>query len=210
MTAVANVVFDIGNVLIRWDPKLLYSRFFPEPAMRDWFLSEICSTSWNLEMDRGLPFAQGVAERVARHPEWAEPIRAWDERWHEMVPGAIDGTVAILESLREAGVPTFSITNFSTEKFAECLARFPFLTGFRDTVVSAHEKLVKPDPAIYRLFVERNDLDPATCLFVDDVPENVLGARSIGMKAVVFTSPSRFAADLVAHGVTAAEVARRA
>lgn len=202
MTAVTNVVFDIGNVLIRWDPTLLYSRLFPDTARRDWFLREICSPAWNLEMDRGQPFAEGIAERVARHPEWAEEIRAWDEHWHEMVPGAVDGTVSILEALREAGVPTFAITNFSAEKFAECLDRFPFLRGFRDTVVSAHEGLVKPDPAIYRVFLDRNDLDPASCLFVDDVPENVLGARSVGMNAVPFTSPGRFAADLAAHGIS--------
>lgn len=201
MTAVTNVVFDIGNVLIRWDPKLLYSRLIPDTAERDWFLTEVCSSDWNLEMDRGLPFAQSIAERTARHPEWASEIRAWDLHWHEMVPGAIDGTVAILEALREAGVPTWAITNFSTEKFAECLERFPFLRGFRDTVVSAHEKLVKPDPAIYRILLDRNDLDPATCLFVDDNPDNVVGARSVGMKAVAFTSPARFAADLAAHGI---------
>lgn len=202
MSSVVNVVFDIGNVLIRWDPDRLYARLFPDAAERRWFLSEICSPDWNLEMDRGLPFAEGIAARVARHPEWAREIRAWDECWHEMVPGAIEGSVAILEHLRKKGVPTFSITNFSAEKYAECLERFPFLGGFRDTVVSAHERLVKPDPAIYRVLVERNRLDPATCLFVDDVPENVLGARAVGMKAVQFTSPERFAADLLAHGVT--------
>ena len=203
MSRVVNVVFDIGNVLIRWDPDRLYTRLFPDAARRRWFLSEICSPDWNLEMDRGLPFAEGIAARVALHPEWAREIRAWDECWHEMVPGAIEGSVAILESLRAKGVPTFAITNFSAEKFAECLARFPFLGGFRDTVVSAHEKLLKPDPAIYRVLLDRDDLDPATCLFVDDTPQNVLGARAVGMKAVRFTSPERFAADLVAHGIAA-------
>lgn len=202
MTAVTNVVFDIGNVLIRWNPEHLYERLFPDAERRAWFLREICSPAWNLEMDRGQPFAEGIAERVARHPEWADQIRAWDLNWHEMVPGAIDGTVAILESLREAGVPTWAITNFSAEKFAECLDRFPFLKGFRDTVVSAHEKLVKPDPAIYRVLLDRNDLDPADCLFVDDSLDNVLGARRVGMKAVHFTSPARFAADLADHGIS--------
>ncbi len=203
MSSVVNVVFDIGNVLIRWDPDRLYARLFPDAAKRRWFLAEVCSPDWNLEMDRGLPFAEGIAEKVARHPEWESEIRAWDERWHEMVPGAIDGTVAVLEHLRAKGVPTFAITNFSAEKFAECLERFPFLRGFRDTVVSAHEKLVKPDPAIYRVLLDRNDLDPATCLFVDDVPENVLGARGVGMNAVRFTSPERFVADLAVWGIAA-------
>lgn len=201
MTSVTTVVFDVGNVLIRWDPKRLYARLFPDPVQCDWFLAEICTPAWNLEMDRGQPFAEGIAECVARHPEWERQIRAWDEEWHEMVPGDIPGTVAILERLRALGVPDYAITNFSREKYAEARERFPFLKGFRDTVVSAHERLLKPDPAIYRVLTERNGLDPATCLFVDDVLENVEGARSIGMKAVVFTSPERFAADLAAHGI---------
>ncbi|NLH81699.1 MAG: HAD family phosphatase [Phyllobacteriaceae bacterium] len=202
MPSVANVVFDIGNVLIHWDPELLYARLLPDAAVRRRFLAEVCSPDWNREMDRGQPFAEGIAEGVARHPEWETEIRAWDEHWHEMVPGAIDGTVAILERLRACGVPTFAITNFSSEKYAECVVRFPFLAGFRDTVVSAHERLLKPDPAIYRVLLTRNRLDPATCLFVDDVAENVLGARGVGMNAVRFTSPEHFATDLVAHGVT--------
>jgi 2-haloacid dehalogenase len=204
MTAVTNVVFDIGRVLIQWEPRLLYSQIFPDPVERDRFLAEVCSDGWNRELDRGRPFAEGIADLVARHPRHETAIRAWDERWHEMVPGPVDGTVRLLEDLRRAGVPTWSITNFSAEKYAEAIRRFPFLTGFRDTVVSAHERLLKPDPAIYRVLVDRNRLDPATCLFIDDVEENVAGARSVGMKAVVFTSPEHLAADLAAHGLPVA------
>ncbi len=201
MSAVTNVVFDIGNVLIRWNPRRLYSELIPDPALREWFLGHVCSDDWNREQDRGRSFADGIAELVAEHPQWAREIRAWDARWHDMVPGAIDGSVHLLETLRAAGVPTWSITNFSNEKYPEALERFPFLTGFEDTVVSAHERLLKPDPAIYRILVERNGLDPAKCLFIDDIAANVLGARTIGMKAVIFTSPDRLAADLVAHGL---------
>lgn len=202
MSAVTTVVFDIGNVLIRWDPKRLYSRLFPDPVKRDWFLETICTDAWNVEMDRGRPFAEGIAELVARHPEWETEIRAWDEHWHEMVPGEIAGSVEILERVRALGIPDYAITNFSREKFAEAVARFPFLTRFRDTVVSAHERLLKPDPAIYRVLIDRNRLDPAACLFIDDSPKNVAGARAVGMQAVVFTSPEELAADLAAHGVS--------
>lgn len=204
MTAVTNVVFDIGNVLIHWDPKLLYADIFPDPVQRTWFLSEICTDDWNREFDRGRPFAEGIAELAARHPEWEGPIHAWDERWHEMVPGAIDGSVRLLETLRAAGVPTWAITNFSAEKFPQAVARFPFLAGFGDTVVSAHERLLKPDPAIYRVLLERNGLDPASCLFIDDLPANAEGARAVGMKAVTFTTPAQLAADLAAHGLPVA------
>lgn len=202
MPAVTNVVFDIGNVLIRWDPKLLYSRLFPDPAQRDRFLAEVCSEAWNRELDRGMSFADGIAELVARHPQWADQIHAWDLRWHEMVPGAVEGSVVILERLRAMGVATWAITNFSTEKYAEAVPRFPFLKGFRDTVVSAHERLLKPDAAIFRVLLDRNHLDPATCLFIDDIPENVAGARRVGMQAVAFTTPERLIEDLAAHGLT--------
>jgi len=198
---VTNVVFDIGRVLIQWDPTLLYSRLLPEPGRAAWFLATILPHEWNLELDRGTSFAEGIAERIAAHPEWEREIRAWDEHWHDMVPGAIDGTVALLEHLRAKGVPTFSITNFSREKYAEARERFPFLKGFRDTVVSSHEKLVKPDPAIYRVLLDRNGLTPETCLFVDDMPENVEAARALGMKAHRFVTPQAFAAELAAHGL---------
>ncbi len=204
MTAVTNVVFDIGNVLIRWNPDGLYQGLIPDAAKRKWFLAEVCTDAWNREFDRGRSFAAGVAERVALHPEWEAEIRAWDERWHEMVPGPIEGSVGLLEGLRAAGVPTWSITNFSREKYPEALARFPFLNGFRDTVVSAHEGLLKPDPAIYRVLIDRNGLDPWTCFFVDDLAENVAAARSVGMKGAVFTSPERLAVDLAALGLPVA------
>ncbi|MDK9695127.1 MAG: HAD family phosphatase [Siculibacillus sp.] len=201
MSGIRNVVFDLGNVLLRYDPRLLYDTFFPDPAERDRFLEEIVADDWNREMDRGHPFVLGIAERVALHPEWETEIRAWDERWHEMVPGLIEGTVAIHERLRARGVPLYAITNFSAEKYAEAVVRFPVLADFIDTVVSAHEKLLKPDPAIYRVLIERNRLDPATCLFIDDSPANVAGARAVGMAAVHFVTPDRLARDLAAHGL---------
>ncbi len=201
MPRITNVVFDFGNVLLRYDPRLLYATFFPDPAKRDWFIEEIVADAWNREMDRGRPFAEGIAERVALHPEWETEIRAWDERWHEMVPGLIDETVAIRDRLAARGVPLYAITNFSAEKYAAILDRYPTLGAFIDTVVSAHEKLLKPDPAIYRVLTERNGLDPTSCLFIDDVPANVEGARAIGMQAVHFVSPEQLARDLAAHGV---------
>ncbi|WP_333823706.1 HAD family hydrolase [Pinisolibacter sp.] len=201
MPRITNVVFDFGNVLLRYDPRLLYDTFFPDPAKRDWFIEEIVADAWNREMDRGRPFAEGIAERVALHPEWETEIRAWDERWHEMVPGLIEETVAIRDRLAARGVPLYAITNFSAEKYADVLVRYPTLGDFVDIVVSAHEKLLKPDPAIYRVLTERNGLDPASCLFIDDVPANVEGARAIGMQAVRFVSPEQLARDLAALGV---------
>lgn len=195
------VVFDVGNVLIQWDPRHLYSKLFPEPAEAERFLSEILPPEWNLEQDRGRSFAVAIEERLSVHPEHEEAIRAWDERWHEMVPGAIEGTVALLDELKDAGVPLYAITNFSAEKFPECIERFPFLgNSFRDTVVSAHEKLVKPDPRIYEVLLERNGLEAAQTVFVDDSPANITGARGVGMHAVHFTGPDALRLALRDHG----------
>jgi 2-haloacid dehalogenase len=195
------VVFDFGNVLIEWDPRHLYSKVFPDTARADHFLSEILPPAWNLEQDRGRSFADGIAEALARHPEYEDEIRAWDTRWHEMVPGPIEGSVALLGELKDAGVPLYAITNFSAEKYAECLVRFPFLAeSFRDTVVSAHEKLVKPDARIYDVLLTRNGLAPARTVFIDDSPANVASAREVGMHAIHFTGADTLRLALREHG----------
>ncbi|WP_349359353.1 HAD family phosphatase [Stappia sp.] len=195
------VVFDIGNVLIRWDPRHLYRKLFADEASLTHFLTHVCPPEFNLDFDRGRPFEEGIAERIALFPEHADAIRAWDTRWQEMVPGPISGSVALLEALRSAGVPLYAITNFSAPKFAECRHRFPFLdTAFWDVVVSAHEGVLKPEPAIYEILFTRNDLDPARTVFIDDSPANVAGARAAGMTALHFTDPDRLRADLQALG----------
>lgn len=195
------VVFDIGNVLIQWDPRLLYRSIFQNEADADRFLAEVLPPEWNLEQDRGRSFAEGIAEALARRPDHREEILAWDTRWHEMVPGEVPGSVAILTALKQAGVPLYAITNFSSEKFAECEDRFPFLAdSFIDVVVSAHERLVKPDPRIYQVLFSRNDLAPERTVFIDDSPANVAAARSVGMHVIHFTDAVSLKAALVEHG----------
>jgi 2-haloacid dehalogenase len=195
------VVFDVGNVLIRWDPRHLYRRLFEAEAEMERFLAEVCTDAWNIEQDRGRTWAAAIAERVALFPDRDALIRAYSERWQEMVPGEVEGTPAILEALRDGGVPLYAITNFSAEKFAESQARFAFLRGFRDVVVSAHERLLKPDPAIYRVLLERNGLDAARCLFIDDSEKNVRGAEAVGMRAHHFRDAATLAAELARLGL---------
>lgn len=190
------VVFDIGNVLIAWDPRHLYRKLFAEETEMDRFLAEVCTAGWNLEQDRGRGWDEAIAERVALFPQHEALIRAYSERWHEMVPGEVPGTVALLEALRAQGVALHAITNFSAAKFAEAQARFPFLRGFRDVVVSGTERLLKPDPAIYRLLLDRNGLLAGQCLFIDDSPANVEGARAVGMRAHHFTGAPALQAEL--------------
>ncbi len=198
---VDTVVWDVGNVLIRWDPRFLYRRLFATEAEMERFLAEICTDAWNVEQDRGRPWAEAIAERVALFPGHEAMIRAYSEGWHDMVPGAIEGTPAILDSLHAAGVPLYAITNFSAEKFVEAQARFAFLRGFRDVVVSAHERLLKPDPAIYRVLLERNGLEAARCLFIDDSEKNVRGAEAVGMRAHHFRDAPTLAAELARLGL---------
>lgn len=195
------VVFDVGNVLIRWDPRFLYAKLFPDPERMRWFMTHVVTAAWNLELDRGRPYAEAVADLVQQHPEWEAEIRAYDLRWHEMVSGEIAENVAMLEALRRHGVPDYAITNYSREKWAESLVRFPFLGGFRDVVVSGHELVVKPDPAIYRILLERNGLSPGDCVFIDDSAANIQAARQLGFATVHYGPDVNLTRELGRHGV---------
>ena len=196
-----NVVFDIGNILVQWEPRALYRKIFATEDEVSWFIDNVCTHEWNVEQDRGRSFADGVIELTRRFPEHAEAIAAYDLRWHETVLGAIDGSVAILEELEARGTPLYAITNFNQHKFRETLQRFPFLSAFRDIVVSGDERLLKPDAAIYRLLLERNGLEAASCVFIDDSERNVRGAEAVGMKAIHFTTPDALRAELATLGV---------
>ena len=193
---VDTVVFDVGNVLIRWDPRFLYRKLFDHAAAMERFLAEVCTDAWNIEQDRGRSWAEAIEERIALFPEHEALIRAYSERWHEMVPGPVEGTPDILDGLLAAGIPLYAITNFSTEKFAEARARFGFLNRFRDVVVSGEERLLKPDPAIYRTLLDRNGLEAGRRLFVDDSEKNVRGAEAVGMQAHHFRDAAGLAGAL--------------
>lgn len=193
------LVFDVGKVLIDWDPRFLYRKIFDDTAKMEWFLGEICHMTWIVEIDRGLPMAEAIAERISVYPDYAEEIRAFDERWMEMVPGSITGSVDILETLRRNRVPNYAITNFGAEKFEVARKSFPFLDGFDGIVVSGRERLIKPDAAIYRLLLDRYGLTASDCLFIDDSLKNVDGARAIGMQAHHFVSPGGLRAELRKH-----------
>lgn len=195
------VVFDVGNVLIRWDPRHLYRQLIPDEARLRWFMTNVCTAAWNIEQDRGRSWEDAVALLVSEHPEWEREIRAFDTRWHETVPGAIEDSVAVLAELKARGEKVYAITNFSREKWAECLIRFPFLQSFDGAVVSAHERLIKPDPAIFRVLLERYGLSAEACVFVDDSEKNVAAARSVGMQAVHFVEPINLRAELRGLGV---------
>lgn len=195
------VVFDIGNVLVDWDPRHLYTSLFSgRPDAAQWFLDTICNAAWNLEQDGGRTWAEGVGALVTRFPEWRAEIEAYDRRWHEMIPGVIEGSVEILERLRAAGTKLYAITNFSSAKYAESVVRFPFLSRFEGVVVSGQERLLKPNQPIFALLCSRYGLSATDCVFIDDNPDNVEGARRAGMAAIRFTTSEALRSALSDYG----------
>ena len=185
------VVFDLGNVLVGWEPRALYRKLFAgREAQMEWFLANVCTSEWNLEQDRGRTFAEGIAELIAAYPqEHHAAIRAFHERWPEMLTGEIAGTVALLEELDRAGVPVYALTNWNQETFEHARRRYAFLRLFRGIVVSGEERLIKPEAAIYRLLCSRYGVAAEGCVFVDDSLKNVEGARAAGMRGVLFEGP---------------------
>jgi 2-haloacid dehalogenase len=195
------VVFDLGGVLIDWDPRRLYRKLLADEAAVEDFLATICTPEWNAEQDRGRPFADGVAELVERHPAHAAAITAYHERWTEMLGGEIPGTVAVLTELRAARVPLYALSNWSAETFRLTRERFAFLDWFDGLVVSGEEGVAKPDRRIFELLLERFGLMPAATLFVDDSAANVAAARGLGLDAVQFRDAGGLRRELAARGL---------
>lgn len=191
------VVFDVGGVLLDWNPRYLYTQMFggDDEAMER-FLAEICSPSWNLSLDAGKPFAEGVADLCTRYPHHSDLISAYDLRWESMVRGAFEDTVALAQRLKANGYPLYALTNFSCEKMALVRPRHDFFGLFDAMVVSGEIGLVKPDPAIYRHLLERLDLVAEETLFIDDSHLNIAGARAAGLRTIHYRSASQLSAEL--------------
>jgi FMN phosphatase YigB (HAD superfamily) len=201
MTDTPIPVFDLGGVFVEWDPMLLFRKLFKTEEEARWFQDNICTKDWNLEFDAGDIYAEGVAKLITRFPRYWREIQAYDLRWKETLGPFIKGTVAIHNELVMAEIPTFAITNFSWEKWVSCLGEWPFLEKFDGVVVSGLERLVKPDPRIFRLFCERYGLSPESCVFIDDNEINVLAAQKFGMRAIQFTDPKALRKELIGMGL---------
>ena len=195
------VLFDLGNVLIRWDPRNHYKDRFASADAMERFLAEITPGTWNHEMDLGKPFAQAIAERVALHPQHAELLGEWKSQWERMLGGAIDESVTLLAELRQAGYRIAALTNWSAETFPIARERFPFLGWFEDIVVSGVEGIAKPDPAMFVLALQRTGFVAARTVFIDDNVPNIDAARAAGMQAIHFVSPQQCRLELRAMGV---------
>ena len=202
MTTLRSVaVFDLGGVLIDWNPRHLYRKLFPQEADMEHFLANICTTEWNLHQDAGRTFAEATAALKLQHPTHAEMIDAWSERFDEMMAGPILGTVDILAELREQEVPIYALSNWSAETFPLAQKRFEFLRWFRAILLSGEVRLVKPDPRIFARFCERFGLSPEQIIYIDDLQHNVEAARGIGMHAIQFHDPASLHEELVRLGL---------
>ena len=191
------VVFDFGGVLLRWDPRNLYSRFFPEEpqAMED-FLAEIGFMEWNAQQDKGRPFAEAVASLSKQFPHHAHLINAYQENWKESITGTIDGTVELLRMLKETGISLYGLSNWSAETFAMVNHEFKFFNLFDEIVLSGEVKLIKPEPEIFELFLQKIGKPADQCLFIDDSEANIATARKLGFDTVHFISPEHLQNEL--------------
>jgi 2-haloacid dehalogenase len=201
MSEIRHIVFDIGKVLIHYDPELPYRRLIPDEEKRRRFFAEICTPEWNIEQDRGRTWEEAEALLIADHPGEAENIRGFRQNWHEMVPHAYDGSVAIMEALIERGFDVTMLTNFASDTFIEARERFPFLQKPRGVTVSGDIRAIKPDRAIFDHHVIAFGLEPQATLFIDDSAKNVEGARAAGWNAVLFTDAETLRKDLVGYGI---------
>jgi 2-haloacid dehalogenase len=198
---VTTVVFDLGGVLIEWDPRRMYRTLFDDEAEMEQFLAEVCTPAWNTEQDRGRPIAAATAALIAEHPARRELIEAFYGRWLDMLGDPIWGTVKIVDELRAAGIRLVALTNWSHETFPAARPRMTFLDHFDGVLVSGEVKLIKPDPAIFELLIDQHDVDPSSAVYIDDSPANVDAAADLGFDAIHFLGSEQLRAALSARGL---------
>jgi len=196
------VVFDLGGVLIDWDPRHLYRKLFADDeAAMEHFLATVCTREWHRHHDAGRSFAESARILKDQHPDKAELIDAFGARQDEMMAGPIAGTVEILKALRDRGTPLYALSNWPAEGFSMACQRFDFLGWFRGVVISGEVGAIKPQPRIYEALLERFAIDPLSAIFIDDVEANVAAARPFGMHAIHFTNPAALRTELVSLGL---------
>lgn len=198
------IIFDLGGVLIDWNPLYVFNEVIPDPTRRQYFFDHVCTTHWNEQQDAGTPLTQATAERIALFPEWEAEIRAYYGRWVEMLGDANAGTVEILKTLiHSPKYRVYALTNWSAETFpvAKAIERFSFLHWFEGVLVSGEECLLKPQPEIYEAILSRYHIDRHQAVFIDDNHKNVLGSEAVGLRALHFTTPQQLATDLRNLGV---------
>jgi len=195
---ITTVVFDVGKVLFEWDLSYLFAKLIADKDELEFFVTHVVTPEWHFQHDAGRALNDMVAERIAEFPEYATLIAAYAARFNETIPGPVTGSLEIVQELAECGVPLFAITNFGAEFWEGFRTTQPIFDLFQDIIVSGAEKLVKPDPAIYALALQRFGLKPGEAIFIDDNHDNVVSARNNGFAAHHFTDAASLRAELVA------------
>ncbi len=201
MTKIKSVVFDIGGVLIDWNPRHLFRKVFDSEEEMEWFLANVCTYEWNVQQDGGKLFSVATAELSAKYPEYSDKIAMYYGRWEEMLGGEIKGTVEIFKSLKSAGMPLYALSNWSHEAFPVAYERYGFMKEFDGLVVSGYEKLLKPGHAIYRVLMKRYGINPEESVYIDDNKPNAEAAAELGFTAIHFLSSDQLRDDLRALGL---------
>lgn len=203
------VIFDLGAVLIDWNPRHLYRKLFTDEATMEQFFAETDLLNWNARQDGGYPFAQAVSELSEQFPHHEHYIRAFHERWEEMMPGAIQPTVEILAELRAQDYDLFALSNWSAETYPTAYARFEFLQWFRAVVISGELKVCKPHPRIYKHILSLIGRPANECIFIDDSLANYNAAVELGFQSIHFQSPAQLRAELIARDIPLATAEAR-
>ena len=195
-------IFDLGGVLLEWDPRFLYRKLFAgDDVAMEHFLANVCTTQWNKQQDAGRSFAEATQELLPHHSDKIELIEAFGKRFGEMIQGTIEGSIEILAELRQRKVPLYALTNWSAETFPQQRERFAFLSWFDGIVVSGREGVIKPDARIFRILLERHGVAPESAVFIDDVAENAAAAAALGLHGIHFQSPEQLRRELIAVGM---------
>jgi len=202
MQKIKAIIFDLGNVLIDWNPAYVFDKLIEDEGKRKHFFENICTADWNEEQDAGRPIKQATEELIAAHPEWKEAIEAFYGRWIEMLGGPINGTVEILRQLKQSGhYKLYALTNWSAETFPTALEMYDFLHWFDGRVVSGEEKMRKPNPLFYQILLDRFKLKAEETLFIDDSARNINAAEQLGINGILFHSPQQLEKDLKKTGI---------
>jgi 2-haloacid dehalogenase len=202
ISTIDTIIFDLGGVLIDWNPRYLYRKIFETEQEVTWFLENICTGEWNDQQDAGRSFEDATNDLISRHPGWEAPIRAWYSRWQETIAGPVHDTVEILECFKNSSKHRlYALTNWSAETFPWALDNFEFLQWFEGIVVSGIEKTRKPYPEFYQILFDRHQVVPSNALFIDDNHQNIAGGKAVGLNTIHFESPRQLKTDLLRLGL---------
>ena len=196
-----DIIFDLGGVLIDWNPRYLYRKVFATEEQTEWFLANVCTPQWNTQQDAGRPFEEGIEQLKAKYPQYAFAIQFYATRWEEMLGGVIEGSVDILRKLKTRGYRVYALSNWSMETLPIVQKKYGFFNAFDGMVISGEEKLVKPDPRIYARLLKKYDLHAPNCIFIDDNPANISKAADLGFETILFTDPDALHRTLINRAV---------